>query len=114
MGFNFTLVKFFILIVVIANTFSSICFGCAVNAGPSCSNFCSRGVVQKCFKLNLKEQLKVTVFIVAQCFKAFICSFRKYPYPPHGRSLQILRGGGVGRSQRKKYENYTWNNTILI
>jgi len=22
-----------------------------------------------------------------------LCSFRKYPYPPHGRSLEILRSG---------------------
>jgi len=29
-----------------------------------------------------------------------MCGSRKYPYPPHGRSLEIPRGRGV---QRQKF-----------
>ena len=36
-----------------------------------------------------------------------MCSFRKNPYPPHGRSLEILRGRGVLRAKilEAKYED---------
>ena len=66
MCFNFTLVEFLIFVIMTANPFGCICFGCAVNAGPSCSNFCSGRVVQKCVKFNLNGGLKVASFIVYQ------------------------------------------------
>ena len=40
------------------------------------------------------------VFISFSALREPMCGSRKYPYPPHGRSLEIPRGRGV---QRQKF-----------
>ena len=69
--------------------------------------------------------------------QSLLCSSRKYPYPPHGRSMEILRGWGVSKAKilKGKYGAYVeipegwgglnqetfrgrgmdilWNNTLL-
>ena len=41
-------------------------------------------------------------------FRITLCSSRKYPYPPHGRSMEIPRGWGVLKAKilKGKYEAY--------
>jgi len=39
-----------------------------------------------------------------------VCSFRKYPHSPHGRTLKIPRGGW-GVSKSKKYYRKVWSET---
>ena len=31
-----------------------------------------------------------------------MCSSRKYPYPPHGRSIEVMRGKGLSIAKIKK------------
>ena len=41
--------------------------------------------------------------LTSKSFKTVaLCSSRKYPYPPHGRSMEILRGWGGLKSQNFK------------
>ena len=60
-GFNLTLVEFLIFIIMVANSFSSICFWCPVHTSSCCSNLYSRGVVQKGVKFNLQDAQKINL-----------------------------------------------------
>lgn len=52
------------------------------------------------------NQIMLNKLIFSFLFGHIMCAYRKYPYPPHGRSLEILSGRGVSTAKiyKGKYE----------
>ena len=40
-----------------------------------------------------------TITVATAAVGAVMCGSRKYPYPPHGRSLEIPRGRGISTAK---------------
>ena len=53
---------------------------------------------------------KIHHSLILLLVEVVMCSSRKYPYPPHGRSMEILRGWGVSKPKfEKESTGLNWN-----